>query len=195
MRFTRIAAIVGATLVFGGLATTALAAGSISPNVIDATAGSSNVTVNWSGIVIPAGLANVVFIQQCYKNDAGVFNQLTDCSQATGINPPVGATGSGSSPFLLFNGDDPNGQPWGCGPLTTAGNPKGTLNGVDTCFVRLAPGNESNTATDEFYPFTFGPPQGQVPEVPLNILLPGSAALVLGASLVIARRRHLKTAA
>jgi hypothetical protein len=194
MRLSRTAAVVGTTLLIGGLAATASAAGNISPNVIDATQPSSTITVNWSGITIPAGLSNVVFIDQCYKNDAGVFNPATDCSQATGINPDF-AGGTGSATYTVFNGDDPNGTPFGCGPLTTAGTAKGTANGVDTCWVRLSPGNQSNTATDEFYPFTFGPPAGNVPEVPLNVLLPTSAAAVLGASLLIARRRQMKTVA
>lgn len=189
MRFTRTAtAVAGAVLLIGGLATTALASGSISPNIVDATQPTSNVTVSWSGITIPAGLSNIVVIQQCWKNDSGVFDQLNDCSQATGLNPPVGATGSGSQVFNVFNGDEQVNGAWGCGPLTTAATPK-----ANTCYVRLAPGNATNTATDEFYPFTFGAPTN-VPEVPMNILLPGSAAAVLGGAILIARRRHARMA-
>jgi hypothetical protein len=189
MRLTKSAAVVGASLMIAGMGATASAAGSLSKTVI-APAGET-ITVNWSGITIPAGLSNVVYVQQCVKNDSGPFNQLTDCSQATGLNPDVGAGGAGSVEFAIFGGDDPNLGEWGCGPNTTPGIPKGTNAGVDTCWVRIAPGNATNTATDEFFPFTFGSgPDPVIPEVPLNVLLPGSAAAILGASLYFARRRQ-----
>jgi hypothetical protein len=148
------------------------------------------VTVSWSGITIAPGQNQIVLIQQCWKNDAGPFDQLNDCSQATSLNPPVGANGSGSVQFDVFNGDEQVNQIWGCGPLTSTG---AGVTKADTCFVRIAPGNATNTASDEFFPFTYAPP-ANVPEVPLNILLPGSAVAVLGGALLIARRRQAKMA-
>jgi hypothetical protein len=189
MRLNRTAlAVVGSALLVGGMSATALAAGGISPNVADSTTASTTLTVNWSGIVIPAGQNQIVVIQQCWKNDSGPFNQADDCSQSSATNPAVGAGGSGSAQFTVFNGDEVVNQLWGCGPLTSAGTPS-----ASTCYVRIAPGINTNTASDEFFPFTYAPPSS-VPEVPLNILLPGSAAAVLGGALLIARRRHIKLA-
>ena len=191
MRLNRTAlAVIGSALLVGTMGSTALAAGSISPpGVADSTQPTTTLTVNWSAITIPAGQNQVVVIQQCWKNDSGPFNQLDDCSQATAINPAVGASGSGSAQFTVFNGDEQVNGLWGCGPLTTAGTPKAT-----TCYVRIAPGINTNTAGDEFFAYTYAPPSGVVPEVPLNILLPGSAAAVLGGALLIARRRQARMA-
>lgn len=182
MLFFRPAAVAGAVLLLGSLGfSTADAAATLSKsNLLPA---GETITVNWTGLVLPTGLNSIVTIQQCVKNDSVPFNQLFDCSQATSINPSFAT--NGSTTFGVFGGDEPNSGEWGCGPLASI--PKAT------CYVRVIPGNASNTATDEFYPVTFtatAVPGNEVPEVPLNVLLPLGAAAVLGGSVLIARRRQ-----
>jgi hypothetical protein len=225
MRLSRPAAIAGAALLVGGLGfSSADAAGSLSKT--DLLPQGETITVFYNNMTIPAGNSNVVYIQQCVKNDSGPFNQLFDCSQATGINPDY--PGTGEALFAVFGGDDPNLGEWGCGPNTSSGVPAAA-----TCYVRLAPGSASNTATDEFYPVTFTAvvqttttvaptttvvqttttvvdptttvvdptttvvdptttvvPPNDVPEVPMNVLLPLGAIAVLGGTVVLARRRQ-----
>jgi len=149
MRLSRTAAVAGVALALGGglvLSNSAQAAGSLSKSNL--LPQGETITVFYNNMTIPAGNSSVVFIQQCWKNDAGVFNPAADCSGATGINPPY--PGTGQADFAVFGGADPNLGEWGCGPLTSPGVPK-----ADTCYIRLAPGSQSNTASDEFYPVTF----------------------------------------
>jgi hypothetical protein len=140
-----------------------------------------------------------VFIEQCNRdgNGAGVvFTPLSDCSQATSLNPSTGPTGSGSQAFTLFSGDDPNESGWSCGPGSTSAPSTGLV--YDTCYVRLTTGVQSNVATDEFYPVTFSTnvdPEPVVPEVPLSVLLPLSATAVLGGAYAITRKRKLSATA
>lgn len=186
MRFKRTAAIAGVAIVAGGFGSAAMAAGSLSTSTVSPAGG--NITVSWSGLPINS----TVYIEQCNRdgNAPGViFTPLSDCSQATGLNPSTGPTGSGSQVFSVFGGDDPNESGWGCGPNTTGLK-------YDTCYVRLATGTASNVASDEFYPITFNAtPDPVVPEVPVNVLLPLSAAAVLGGGYYITRKRKLSAAA
>jgi hypothetical protein len=182
MRFNRTTAVVGTALLVGGLATGASAAGSLSKTVVD-PAGES-ITVNFSGLSPADG---VVFVQQCNKdgNAPGVvFNPLVDCSQATGLNPAIPPSGSGSTAFAIFAGVEPNLEEWSCGNTVTAGIPNFT-----TCYVRLAPAVKSNVSTDEFFAFTYGS-DPVIPEAPLSVLLPAGAAAVIGAGLLVNRRRQ-----
>lgn len=210
MRLTRTAMAVaaGSTLLLGALGGTADAAATLSKSNL--LPQGETITINYSGLVVPPGNNNVVFIMQCWKNDSGVFNPDLDCNQSMGINPAV--PGTGTATFEVFGGIDPNLEEWGCGSLTPAGIPK-----ADTCYVRLAPGTASNTATDEFYPVTFTgtpattttsstttttigdttttvDPGTEVPEVPMNVLLPLGGAAVLGGAVLITRRRGAKAA-
>ena len=197
MRLTRtaMAATVGSMMLIGALAGSASAAGSLSKtNLLPQ---GETITVNYSGLTIPAGNSNIVIIQQCRKNDAGLFDQALDCSAFNAINPAV--PGTGSATIDVFGGDDPNLGEWGCGSLTSPGVPT-----ASTCYIRLAPGNAENTAGDEFFPITFTgtpvtttteettttiDPGTQVPEVPMNVLLPLGAAAVIGGAVIISRRR------
>ena len=190
MRISRTAAVAGAALLIGGLGTTAYSAGTLTPNTASSSAPTSNLTVSWSGLTRDPASSNALFIQQCRATDAKpTFSVQDDCSAATGINPTF--TPSGTAVFEVFNGDDPNLGEWGCGPLTTPGIPKTVVAGVDTCYVRLAPGSQQNTTGDEFLPFTFAAtPPVEIPEVPLNVLLPLSAAALLGGAFVITRKRQ-----
>ena len=188
MRFKRTAAIAGALIMAGGLGSAAMAAGTLSTSNLPPVGGV--ITVSWTGL--PNN--STVYIEQCNRdgNAAGViFTPLSDCSQATSENPSTGPAGSGTQVFTMFGGDEPNEAGWGCGPNTTGIK-------YDTCYVRLVTGVRSNVATDEFYPVTFTAvvdPNPVVSEVPLNILLPLSAAAVLGGGYYITRKRKLDAAA
>jgi hypothetical protein len=186
MRFNRTTAVVGTALLVGGLATGASAAGSLSKTVINPAG--ETITVSFSGLNPQDG---VVFVQQCNKNGNApgvVFDQLLDCSQATGENPTIPASGAGTQQFALFAGAEPNVGEWSCGNTPEPGIPNFT-----TCYVRLAPVVQANVSTDEFYPFTYGA-DPVIPEAPLNILLPAGAAALLGAGLLINRKRQLTKA-
>lgn len=203
MRLSRtvMALATGSALLLGGLGGTANAAATLSKT--DLLPQGETITINYSNLTVPPGNSNVVFIQQCWKNDSGVFNQILDCSQSTGINPAY--PGTGSATFDVFGGADPNLEEWGCGPQTPSGIPT-----ASTCYIRLAPGNANNTATDEFYPITFNGvvaptttvaettttagPGTEVPEVPLNVLLPLGGLAVIGGAVVVTRRRGANAA-
>jgi hypothetical protein len=190
MRFKRLASVVGATLLVGGVATTAYATSTANPTVVSNTAPRSFITVTSTGLNTAGGFqANY---QQCWRSDAvATFNQVDDCSAFTAdvanIQP---GTGNATKSFEVFNGDEPNFGEWGCGPLSTAANTQ------QTCWIRITPNDTTNTTNDEFVSFTFGPVVDPViPEVPLNILLPASAAAILGAGFLIARKRSSHMAA
>jgi hypothetical protein len=186
MRFNRTKAVVGTALLVGGLAGTAQAAGSLSKTVINPAG--ETITVSYSGLNPADG---VVFVQQCRKdgNAPGVvFDQLIDCSQATGLNPSISPAGDGSTEFALFAGIEPNLEEWSCGNTTFPGIPNEAQ-----CYVRLAPGVNTNVSTDEFYAFTYGT-DPVIPEAPLGILLPAGGAAILGAAILINRRRQLHAA-
>lgn len=190
MRFKRLASTVGATLLIGGVATTAYAASTANPTVVSNTAAESVITVTSTGLNTAGGTS--ANYQQCWRSDAiATFNQVDDCSAFTAdvaniFNPGGNATKA----FTVFNGNEPNFGEWGCGPLSTA------LNTQQTCYIRVTPNDITNTTNDQFVSFTYGPVADPVvPEVPLNILLPGSAAAILGAGFLIARKRSSHTAA
>ena len=188
---TAIAATAGSVMLIGAFAGSASAAATLSKsNLLPA---GETIQITYSGLTVPAGNSNVVFIQQCWKDDSGVFNQVLDCSPSTTLNPP--ATPGGTVTYNVFGGNEPNLEEWGCGANPTPGVPQ-----ADTCYIRLAPGTKTNTATDEFYPITFTgtpdtttsttiDPGTDVPEVPMNVLLPLGAAAVIGGAVVVSRRR------
>lgn len=201
MRLSRSAMAVtaGSVMLLGALGGSAGASGSLSKT--DLLPQGETITVNYSNLTIPAGNSNIVIIQQCRKDDAGPFNQILDCSQYNSINPAY--PGTGSATIDVFGGDEPALTEWGCGPNTTPGLPA-----ASTCYIRLAPGNANNTAGDEFFPITFTgtapttteaptttvDPGTNVPEVPMNVLLPLGAAAVIGGTVVVSRRRTAKSA-
>ena len=189
MRLKQSATVIGAALLVGGFGTAAMAAGTITPTTASDTAATSAITVNFSGLNPADG---VVFIQQCWIDGnapGATFNPTTDCNQSTAsTNAAILAGGSGSKVLNVFNGDEPNLGEWGCGPLTSSGIP---VDPSGVCYIRLAPGVKGNVTTDEFIPFTYAAAPS-VPEVPLNVLLPASAAAVLGAGFLVARKRQLK---
>ena len=190
MRFKRLAATVGATLLIGGVATTAYAASTANPTVVSDTAENSVITVTSTGLSTAGGFS--ANYQQCWRSDAvPTFNQVDDCSAYTAdvanIQP---GTGNATMAFTVFNGNEPNFGEWGCGPLSTAANTQ------QTCYIRITPNDTTSTTVDEFVSFTYGPVVDPViPEVPLNILLPASAAAILGAGFLIARKRSSHMAA
>ena len=173
----------------GGLGATAYAVqgnATVAPNNVSPAGGA--VTISYTGW----SPTNVVFINQCVKNGntAPVFNYLTDCTAFKSINPNTNSSGAGSATFQVFAGDDPVNELWACGATSAVGNTP-----TPTCFLRITDQVQANTTDDQFYPVTFTAADPQVPEVPLNVLLPASAAAVLGAGLLIARKRQLNAAA
>jgi hypothetical protein len=185
MRFKRTAAAIGAGVFTVGLGTAALAAGSLSKSVIDPTASAAarTITVSFSGK--PAN--TTIFVNQCRVdgNAPGVtFNPNIDCSPQGATFVPSGS-GSGTATFVAWGGLEPNLEEFGCGYTTPAGTPQ-----VDTCYIRITPDSKANLNGQEFFPITFAPEPPVVPEVPLNILLPLSAAAVLGGGAVIVTRKR-----
>lgn len=140
------ATVVAAVSVVGGVnpasvfATTAL-----STARLDGTQATQSITVTLSNITIPDAGSNVVYIQQCLKDDTDpLFSRATDCSTFYQLNPTITA-GSGSASFTVFNGDEPNLGEFSCGPLGSQLIPHS-----DTCYIRVAPGLADNELTDEF---------------------------------------------
>ncbi len=148
MRFSRLIpllALLGGGVMSSPTAANAVVGGSVSPTT--ASGAAPLVTVTWSGL--PAN--DTVFMLQCWRTDADPeFNPQFDCSQSTYQNYPTGPTGAGSSPFTLFGGNDPNGENWGCGPLTTASVK------ASNCYVRLTTSTPSNGVDDQFFAVDFG---------------------------------------
>jgi hypothetical protein len=189
MRFKRLATTVGAILFVGGFATSAYAVTTATPSVVSNTAARSIVRVDSTGLDIAGGVTSNY--QQCWRSDAiPQFNQVDDCSAFTADAGFIAANGTSTKNFEVFNGNEPNFELWGCGPLSTAPNTQ------QTCFIRVTPNDVTRTDNDQFVSFTYGvvtPPD--VPEVPLNVLLPASAAAILGAGFLVARKRSSRTAA
>lgn len=131
---------------------------------------------------------------QCVTtNEMPTFNQYADCSQATFQSYRAGANGSGSGEFVLFGGNDPNGEDWGCGPLATA------TRRVDTCYVRLTTGTITNTAYNEFFAIRFAGESSSVsstssgPSRAPVIVAAAVAVAALGAGALVLRRRTRST--
>lgn len=140
------ATVAAAVTVVGGVnpasvfATTAL-----STARLDGTQATQNITVTLSNITIPADGSDVVYIQQCLKDDTDpLFSLATDCSSYYQLNPTI-TSGAGSATFTVFNGDEPNLGEFSCGPLGSTSIPHS-----DTCYIRVAPGLADNELTDEF---------------------------------------------
>ena len=231
MRFTRSAISVGVALSAAlAMAAPASAAGTftLTPSNFDPNGDIAALTTNIEATGFTGNAT--LFIDQCRVNDSGVFNFISDCNQSTGLTDVTSPSGAASDPFTVFSGDDPNGNPWGCGPKTSAGYTK-----YNTCYIRLVAGNQQDTANDVFLPITYtaGPvvtttttpattttvpgatttttgattttiggattttnvPNPDVPEAPMTVLLPVGAAVLLGGSIVVARRRSSKSAA
>lgn len=200
MRFMRTATVVGTALLIGGYAPAAFADATLTPPVVDQTASFSNITINASNI--PSNFGSTVNIMQCWRTgDAVGFDPLLDCANSA-ADSEIQVGGAFTKVFQVFNGDEATFGEWGCGPLASAAVTS------QTCFIRLS--GDLGTSNDEFYPFTYGAvvgptttvvapttttvtPPPDVPEAPLSILLPGTAAVLAGAGIFIARRRQPKT--
>ncbi|MBI5087791.1 MAG: hypothetical protein HZB15_02670 [Actinobacteria bacterium] len=202
MRFLRTATVVGTALAIGGFASPALADATLTPSVVSDSAATSTITINASNI--PSNYGSVVNIQQCWRDDTAVgFDPALDCAVSVGSSETqVG--GAFTKNFTVFNGDEISFGEWGCGPLATAAVVS------QTCYVRLF--GDLGQSNDQFYPFTYGPvqstttttqpgtttttlvPPSEIPEAPLNVLLPATAVALAGGAIVIARRRQAKAA-
>jgi hypothetical protein len=196
MRFKRLAAAVGAVLLVGSVATSAFAASTINPTTVPADAAPGDASLNIT--VTSTGLTNVfgttVFYQQCWRSlaapfpGAPAFNATSDCSSFNQLIGNIDASGNASTVFTVFNGNEFLQGDWACGP-GTASNPSTAPTISQTCYIRIIPGDPSNVAQQEFAQFTYAP-GAEIPEVPLNVLLPISAAVILGAGFLVARKRH-----
>jgi hypothetical protein len=196
MRFKRLAAAIGAVLLVGGVATSAYAASTLSATTVPADAAPGdpglNLTVTSSGLT--NAFSTTVFYQQCWRSTtppfagAPAFNPTTDCSSFNQLIGTIDATGHASTVFTVFNGNEFLQGDWACGPGTAA-DPSSAPTIAQTCYIRVVPGDPSNVAAQEFLAYSYVP-RAQVPEVPLNVLLPLSAAGILGAGFLIARKRH-----
>jgi hypothetical protein len=196
MRFKRLAAAIGAVLLVGGVATSAYAASQLSANTVPADAAPGDPGLNLT--VTSTGLTNAfsttVFYQQCWRSTAApfpgapAFNPDTDCSAFNQLIGNIDASGNASTVFTVFNGNEFLQGDWACGP-GTASNPSSAPTIVQTCYVRVVPGTQTNVAQQEFLAYSYVP-RAQVPEVPLNILLPLSAAGILGVGFLVARKRQ-----
>jgi hypothetical protein len=203
MRFLRTATVVGTALVIGGFASTALADATLTPTVVSDSAPSSTIAITASNL--PTNWGATANIQQCWRTDATVgFDPALDCAVSAGDAENI-VGGGFTKNFTVFNGDEVSFSEWGCGPLATAPVT------AQTCYIRLF--GDPGQANDEFYPFTYGPvqttttttdpgtttttvvPPAEIPEAPLNVLLPATAVLLAGGGVVIARRRQAKASA
>ena len=189
MRFKLLATAAGATLLIGGFSASAYADSTATPAVVSDSAARSIIRVDSTGLNIAGGTTSNY--QQCWRSDTDpAFNQENDCSAFTADAGIISATGTATKNFEVFNGNEPNFELWGCGPLSTAANTQ------STCYIRVTPNDVTSISNDQFVSFTFGPvAPPDVPEVPLNVLLPVSAAAILGAGFLIARKRSSQMAA
>ena len=196
MRFQRTATVVGAAFLLGGFASPAFADATLTPAVVDQSSPFSTISI--SATNIPANFGSTVNIQQCWRDgDAVGFDPALDSAiGAADSENQVG--GAFTKNFQVFNGDEASFGEWGCGPLATAAVVS------QTCYVRLS--GDLGTSNDQFYPFTYGPgagtttttivvPPAEIPEAPLNVLLPATAAALAGVGIFVARRRQPKTSA
>lgn len=196
MRFKRLAAAVGAVLLVGGVATSAYAASTLSANTVpaDAAPGDPGLKLTVTSTGLTNAFGTTAFYQQCWRNlsapfpGAPAFNATTDCSAFNQIIGNIDASGNASTVFTVFNGNEFLQGDWACGP-GPASDPSTAPTIVQTCYVRVVPGDPSNVAQQEFLGYSYVP-RAQVPEVPLNILLPLSAAGILGVGFLVARKRH-----
>ena len=174
---------------FGGLASAAAGA-----TITPAYATGGNGGIQYRTTVTLSGYTpnTTVFFQTCVKdgNQPGAFDPLYDCSQYGGINPSTDINGNLVVDFNTFYGPEPVDGQYDC----TSATP---------CFLRLTPGDSASTTTDLFYQFDYSgtpptsstsststvAPGNDVPEVPVNVLLPLGAAAVVGGAVVVSRRR------
>ena len=200
MRIKRIAAEAGVAAVgIAGFAAAASSATSITApaSVPDAYINPPKIptTITFHGLAA----RQYGFISQCRKTDADpTFNYAIDCSSYNATQFQADSTGTGTGNFNLFVGIETINAEWGCGVAATANDPNfdpsAPAIGYSTCYIRVAPDTQSNTASDFFQPIAFVPP-AQTPEVPLNVLLPLGGAAVLGGAYMVSRKRQMANVA
>ena len=171
---------------FGSTAHAAAPTITVTPNTGISSTGSPNVTVAWSGLTGKT----VVFIQECRVSDTDpLFDPINDCSTANEYNP-ASVNGAGSFSFPLFTGAEPINGAWGCGDPADSAAAGAPISA--TCFIRATPDTDTNVGNDTFQAITFAPtPPADVPEVPLNVLLPLGGAAILGGAYFVARKRQM----
>ena len=189
MRLPRIAAIGGASLIaLARAGSTAFADATVTPD--SGLQDGDVVAVNISGLTT----FSIAYVTQCGKSGADpTFDFAFDCNNPVGRNPTL-VNGAGTTQLTVFKGPDPVFGTYTC----DENNP---------CWIRVSPGQEDNTAADEFYPITFAAGTGttttiaattttidpgtEIDEAPVNILLPLTAAGIAGGAFFVTRRRRV----
>ena len=171
-------------MLFGSIAGATV---SIPENPVPVSAGQTSLSVNVTYSGTPA--SSPLFLNQCKKDPADpTFSFSFDCSLGTNINPAANPTGSGSTTFPLFRGDEPSGdKTWGC--YAAGDTPSPDYEVYDTCCIRIAPGEIANNSQAQAVAFTYVVQGAPIPEAPLVVLLPLVAGAVLGGAYLFSRRR------
>ncbi len=191
MRISRIVAACGVaaiTLVGGQLASAA------TPDDLTLTPSSGLVdgsVVNVTGVNFTG--TNIVFVMQCARDGNNIpagqpgFDFTLECNASFNRNPAVTA-GNFTTNLTVFAGPEPDGAPFECNETTP-------------CWIRVAPNTPGDVNNDVFKQITFAGtaptttiPDPEIPESPINVLLPISVVAIAGGALFFARRHTRPTA-
>lgn len=145
----------------------------------------ATVTVDWTG-----QKPNVpIFIKICSRSITDPsFNGNIDCSILSEIAAPGSANGAGTYQFDVFRGVEPSGDyNWGC---FAEGDE--VPNGIADrgCWVYLTNNTSGNVTDAAEAPLEFSLSGGEIPEAPIGVLLPVSAAVVAAGGFLFLRQRQ-----
>jgi Neocarzinostatin family len=188
-----------------GIAATVLAGGQLASaqTVNDVTVTPSTGLVDGSVVAVAGSnftSTNIVYVMQCARDGNNIpagqpgFDWTLECNSSFNRNPAVSG-GNFTTNLTVFAGPEPDGAPFECTPTVP-------------CWIRIAPNNPGDVNNDLFKQITFGGttptttttpptttiPDPEIPEAPINVLLPISVAAAAGAALFFARRRTRPTA-
>lgn len=166
----------------------ALGSVTVSPTPTPFTSEQTQATVNveWTGQKpnLP------IFIKICSKSITNpTFNQGIDCSILSEVATPGGTPdGSGSYQFDIFRGVEPSGDyNWGCfapGDTVPAGiQDRG-------CWVYVTNNVAANVTDAAEAQLQYTASGGDIPEAPIGVLLPVSAAVVAAGGFLFLRQRQ-----
>lgn len=155
------------------------------PIPVTADQTSATVTVSWTGQ--PANTP--IFMKVCGKSkDDPTFRNGIDCAMMTEVVSNGTATGSGSFQLDVFRGPDPSGDfDFGCyAPGDTV------VDGYENrgCWIYLTNNTTMNNADAVELPLEFVSSGGEIPEAPIAILLPVTAAIVAAGGFMFMRQRQ-----
>lgn len=145
----------------------------------------ATVTVDWTG-----QKPNVpIFIKICSRSISDPnFNGNIDCSILSEVAAPGSANGNGTYQFDVFRGVEPSGDyNWGCfAPGDTV--PSGIAN--RGCWVYVTNNTSGNVTDAAESQLQFSVSGGAIPEAPIGVLLPVSAAVVAAGGFLFLRQRQ-----